>query len=254
MTDDDCSFVQYTLFVAASAVRIAEVLAGLRARSLRLKEPARGGFFSLGLPAIDEALGGGLPRGRVVELYGPRGSARLSLSLSALRAGQAQGELGALVDVADAFDPRSADLDLRRLLWVRPQNVTDGLLSIDRVLDAGGFGVAVLYLGAARLHAGAGPRLQRRAEQAKCALLVVGEQAQLGSFSAAALQLRRTRARWSSHRRDEWSEPSCLPRGCAERDARGDDGLLDGAVGRVEVTRNKLGPPGDVASLELEVG
>jgi hypothetical protein len=183
----------------------------------------------LGLTEIDEALGGGVPRGRVVELFGPRGSGRLSLSLAALRAAQAQGELVALVDVADAFDPESAALDLARLLWVRPKSAADGLLSIDRILDAGGFGAAVLYLGSARLRENAGPRLARRAEQARCALLVVGERAQLGSFTAANLSLSRARARWS-------------PR------------IFDGVVGRVEVTRNKLGPPGGAAQLSLELG
>jgi hypothetical protein len=220
--------------VAATAARIAEVLAGLRARSSSLQaglqEPQPGAHVPLGLEEIDQALGGGLPRGRVVELFGPRGSGRLSLSLAALHAAQAQGELVALVDVADAFDPGSAALDLQRLLWVRPRSAADGLLSLDRILDAGGFGAAVLYLGAARLpdrSGGAGPRLQRRAEQAKCALLVVGERAQLGSFTAAHLSLSRTRARWS-------------PR------------IFDGVVGRVEVTRNKLGPPGGTAQLEME--
>jgi hypothetical protein len=226
--------------MAASAARIAEVLAGLRARSClaaclaaRQKELPRGRVVPFGLESIDATLGGGLPRGRVVEVYGPRGSGRLSLAASLLKTAQSQGELVSLVDVADAFDPGSANLDLARLLWVRPRTAADGLLSIDRILEAGGFGAAVLYLGNARLHEGAGPRLSRRAEQAGCALLVVGERAQLGSFSAAALELRRTRARWSGG----GAAPMCL----------------DGVSGQVEVKRNKLGPPGDVAQLELAV-
>jgi hypothetical protein len=219
--------------VAASAARIAEVLAGLRAKSARFEVARALPVISLGLGALDEALGGGLPRGRIVEVCGPRGSGRLSLAASALRAAQAQGELVSFVDVADAFDPKSAELDLERLLWVRPKSAADGLLSIDRILDAGGFGAAVLYLGNARLSPAAGPRLQRRAESAKCALLVVGERAQLGSFSAAALELRRARARWSGGGRAPL--------------------LLEGISGRVEVTRNKLGPPGETAQLELAI-
>jgi hypothetical protein len=230
---EGCSFVQYIDPVAASAARIAEVLAGLRARSLRMQEVPRGACVPLGLGPLDEALGGGLPRGRVVEVFGPRGSGRLSLAASALKAAQAQGELVSLVDVADAFAPDSVDLDLSRLLWVRPKTASDGLLSIDRILDAGGFGAAVLYLGQARLPERAGARLQRRAEQARCALLVVGDRAQLGSFSAASLSLERTRARWSGGGR----APLCL----------------DGASGRVAVVRNKLGPPGDSAQLDLPI-
>jgi hypothetical protein len=215
--------------VAASAARIAEVLAGLRARTARLQELPAGRVVPFGLGPVDEALGGGLPRGRVVEAYGPRGSGRLSLALMLLRSAQAQGELVAIVDVADAFDPRGACLDLARLLWVRPKNMADGLLAIDRVLDAGGFGAAVLYLGQAWMREGAGLRLQRRAEQAKCALLVVGQRAQLGSFSAASLELKRARPSWSGG----GLQPL----------------LLDGAFTCVEVVRNKLGPPGDSQSL-----
>ena len=221
--------------MAASAARIAEVLAGLRAKSARADAvESRGRVVPLGLQALDEALGGGLPRGRVVEVCGPRGSGRLSLALSALRSAQAQGEWVALVDVADAFDPRTSELELARLLWVRPKTAGDGLLAMDRILDAGGFGAAVLYLCGAKMPHGAGARLQRRAEKARSALIIVADWPQLGAFSSAALTLGRTRARWSGGGRAPL--------------------VLDGAFGRVEVTRNKLGPPGESAQLELAVG
>jgi len=54
-----------------------------------------------------------------------------------------------MVDAADAFDPRSAHaagVDLPRLLWVRPRGFLGGLQAADRVLDAGGFALVVLYL------------------------------------------------------------------------------------------------------------
>ena len=229
--------------MAASAVQIAEVLAGLRAESARLRSaseqpaPAR---LPAGSPALDGLTGGGLVRGRIVELSGPRGSGRMSAALAMTAAVQAVGELAAIVDVADALDPRSAaraGVILPRLLWVRPQTIVDGLKAADWVLDAGGFGLVVLYLaggnasgsasgGIARDNAswrvrGEAPwiKLARRAERARTALVVVSE---------------RGRVRWVGGERG-------APR------------LLDGVRGRIVVARSKLGPPAATAEVPLVV-
>src|SRR5439155_3995010 len=169
--------------MAASAVQIAEVLAGLRAESARLRSaseqpaPAR---LPAGSPALDGLTGGGLVRGRIVELSGPRGSGRMSAALAMTAAVQAVGELAAIVDVADALDPRSAaraGVILPRLLWVRPQTIVDGLKAADWVLDAGGFGLVVLYLAGGSASGGNASwrvrgeapwiKLARRAERAR---------------------------------------------------------------------------------------
>jgi hypothetical protein len=75
-----------------------------------------------GIAALDERLGGGLARGQLSEIVGPRSSGRTSLVLSAMAGAASRGELVALVDTFDTFDPPSAracGLDLARLLWVR---------------------------------------------------------------------------------------------------------------------------------------
>src|SRR6478735_1267163 len=151
---ETCPFVQYLLCMAASAARIAEVLAGLRASSARLRTGAEleRGVVPSGVGALDRALGGGLPRGRITELVGARSSGRMSLVVGALAATQRTGELVALIDAGDAFDPRSAaacGVVLARTLWVRPRDAgarrdQDGryvsaLQAADRVLEAGGF-------------------------------------------------------------------------------------------------------------------
>ncbi len=227
--------------MAATAARIAEVLAGLRASSARLRTAAgmERGHLPLGIAAIDEALGGGLPRGRLTELVGPRSSGRMSIALGALAAAQQQGELVAVVDVADAFDPRSAEaagVTLARLLWVRPRSLVAGLQAADRVLDAGGFGLLVLYLcGAARQRVRgdvAWARLAQRTETARAAVLVTGEWAQVGSFAAATLESRRARVHWVGD---------------------GAGRLLEGSGGQVRVARSKVGLPGDEAPLQLAV-
>ena len=243
--------------MAASATQIAEVLAGMRAESARIvsaaEQPAAA-RLPAGSPALDTLTGGGLVRGRIVELSGPRGSGRMSAVLAMAAAVQAVGELVAVVDVADALDPRSAEragVVLPRLLWVRPTTLLDGMRATDWVLDAGGFGLVVLYVAgvdrrpstADRGRAwrrtsvrGEAPwiRLARRAERAKSALVVVGDRPMVGTVAATSLQAERGRVRWLGGERG-------APR------------ILDGVHGRIVVARSKLGPPAATVDVPLDV-
>ncbi|MGB7436667.1 MAG: ATPase domain-containing protein [Candidatus Acidiferrum sp.] len=75
-----------------------------------------------GIPPLDTLLGGGLPRGSIVELCGSASSGRTSLSFSLLASATDRQETCAYVDVSDALDPlslASAGVDLNRLLWIR---------------------------------------------------------------------------------------------------------------------------------------
>ena len=122
----------------------------LRARKLDATlpgEPARDAarMAPTGWPALDEPLRGGLPRGHLSELIGARSSGRSALFCRIAAAATARGEIVALVDTHDRFDPASASsagVDLRRLLWVRETgNAERGLKAMHLVLQAGGFGV-----------------------------------------------------------------------------------------------------------------
>lgn len=78
--------------------------------------------LATGISALDERLGGGLPRGQTSEIVGPRSSGRTTVVRSALAAATGRGELVALVDALDMFDPESASAGgvvLERLLWLR---------------------------------------------------------------------------------------------------------------------------------------
>jgi hypothetical protein len=105
---------------------------------------------STGLPALDVSLGGGLLRGQLSEIVGPRSSGRTSVLCSLLAAATARGEVAALIDTCDRFDPASgagAGVDLRRLLWVRESgDAVRALKAMNLVLQAGGFGVAAFDL------------------------------------------------------------------------------------------------------------
>jgi hypothetical protein len=112
--------------------------------------PGADDLATTGVPAIDAALGGGLRRGQVSEIVGGRSSGRTAAVCCALGAAVSRGELVALVDTCDRFDPQSAvatGLDLSRLLWIRDTgDATRALKAMNLVLQAGGFGLVVLDL------------------------------------------------------------------------------------------------------------
>ncbi|HEV3484946.1 MAG TPA: hypothetical protein VG106_06040 [Vicinamibacterales bacterium] len=113
-----------------------------------------------GIPSLDAALGGGIRRGHLSEVIGPRSVGRTTVVCRALTAAAARGEVVALVDPFDRFDPVSASaagLELSRLLWVRDagaggtvtlhQHVAGrAVKAMNLVLQAGGFGLVVLDL------------------------------------------------------------------------------------------------------------
>jgi recombination protein RecA len=75
-----------------------------------------------GVRELDAVLGGGFPRGSLVELYGPASSGRTSLAFSLLAQATERQEACAFVDVSDSLDPVSlaaAGVELPRLLWIR---------------------------------------------------------------------------------------------------------------------------------------
>src|SRR5580704_17883887 len=75
-----------------------------------------------GITQLDAVLGGGFPRGSLVELCGPSSSGRTSLAFSLLAQATERQEACAFVDVSDSLDPVSlaaAGVELPRLLWIR---------------------------------------------------------------------------------------------------------------------------------------
>jgi hypothetical protein len=99
---------------------------------------------------LDDALGGGLRRGHLSEIVGAPSSGRSTMTSELIAAATARGEVAAIVDSSDTFDPGSAaalGIDLARLLWVREQgDATRALKAFSLILQAGGFGLAVLDL------------------------------------------------------------------------------------------------------------
>jgi hypothetical protein len=113
-----------------------------------------------GFTPLDTALGGGIRRGHLSEIVGPRSAGRTTVMCQALVAAAARGEVVALIDPFDRLDPIAAEaacLELSRLLWVRDvgsagtaalhQHVAGrAVKAMNLVLQASGFGLVVLDL------------------------------------------------------------------------------------------------------------
>ncbi len=146
------------------------------------------------VPALDRLLGGGLPRGALVEMSGRASSGRFSAALSALAATTQSGEAAALVDPGDHFDPQGAadaGADLPRLLWLRPRGLKAALSACETVL-ATGFSLVVLDLGLSRVSRrrfddAVWLRLARRARFHDAALLVLSPYRVTGTAAHAVL-------------------------------------------------------------------
>ena len=207
----------------------------LRARKLdrtltTAMPPGQGdeGVAQTALAGLDTGLHGGLPRGQLSEIAGPRSSGRTTLLLQALAAATRRGEMAALVDPFDRLDLRSvvsAGVDRDRLLWIRghgpvgathasplpeglgafvDRTIDRALKALNLVLQAGDFGVVALDLADAPLPAlRRSPyttwlRVQRTIEGSDTACVLVGSQPLARSAGGLTLSLAGC-ARWTGH-------------------------------------------------------
>ncbi|MBM3765819.1 MAG: hypothetical protein FJW32_10550 [Acidobacteria bacterium] len=145
-----------------------------------------------------------LPEGAITEIYGPRSSGRATLLHAALAAATNAGELCALIDAADAFDPCSAShagVHLNRLLWVRSHHdAHDALKAADLVLHAGGFKLIALDLCGAdtqRIPISWWRRLRLAVENTSSILLVTTDAPLLRQAATIQIALETHRALWS---------------------------------------------------------
>ncbi len=104
--------------------------------------------ISTGSLAIDLSLGiGGLPRGRVSEIYGPESSGKTTLALSLIAEAQRQGGLAAFVDVEHALDPKYArvvGVNLDDLLVSQPDSGEDALNITESLIRSNAIDVVVI--------------------------------------------------------------------------------------------------------------
>ena len=101
-----------------------------------------------GALALDYALGvGGVPRGRIVEVYGPESSGKTTLALQILAEAQALGGIGAFIDAEHALDPVYAarlGVDIDELLISQPDTGEQALEICDMLVRSGAIDVVVI--------------------------------------------------------------------------------------------------------------
>src|ERR1700742_420876 len=104
--------------------------------------------ISTGSLGLDIALGiGGLPRGRIIEVYGPESSGKTTLALHAVAEAQKKGGIAAYVDAEHALDPiyaRKLGVDIDELLISQPDTGEQALEITDTLVRSGGVDIIVI--------------------------------------------------------------------------------------------------------------
>jgi recombination protein RecA len=132
--------------------------------------------ISTGALTLDLALGGGYPKGRVVEVYGPESSGKTTLTLHAIAEVQRRGGVAAFVDAEHALDPVYAaalGVDIENLLVSQPDTGEMALEIVDQLVRSGAVDIVVVDSVAALT-----PRAEIEGEMGD---LAVGSQARLMS-------------------------------------------------------------------------
>jgi len=104
--------------------------------------------ISTGSLGLDLALGiGGLPRGRVVEIYGPESSGKTTLTLHCIAEAQKAGGIAAFIDAEHAFDRSYAEklgIDVKNLLIAQPDNGEQALEIAEHLISSGAIDIIVI--------------------------------------------------------------------------------------------------------------